>query len=149
MLNVKEYVRQSARFSQSEKNEIYRSLSEQNMGRLAKLIMILITWSIVAFFVESALIGGGVVFSIIKGIDWRYFLPEVIFLVINFIAKAYFIRWYMKDAISFPHLLYAAVPTIGPGILLGIVVKNNSLLMKALRGYIRYRKNSFFQTFKK
>jgi len=149
MLSVREYVRGATNFSEDEKQEIYNDLEQNDIGRLAKLIMILMTWSIAAFFIESALIGGGVVFSIIKGIDWRYFLPELVFVAGNFVAKIYFIKWYMKDTMSWSHVLYGAVPTIGPGILLGIVVKSNSLLMKALRGYMSYRKNSFFERFKK
>ena len=149
MVKVKEYVQKATNFSEDEKQQIYNDLEQNDIGRLAKLIMILMSWSIVAFFVESALIGGGVVFSIIKGIDWRYFLPELVFVAGNFIAKIYFIKWYMKDTLSFTSILYASVPTIGPGILLGIVVKNNSLLMKVLRGYMNYRKKSFFERLKK
>lgn len=149
MLSVREYVDQNKHFSDDEKQQIYENLEKNNIGKLTKLIMILTTWSVIAFFIESTLIGGGVVFSIIKGIDWKYFLPEIIFLLGNFITKGFFIHWYMKDKISLANLLYAAVPTIGPGILLGIVIKNNSLLMKALRRYINYRKNSLFNIFKK
>lgn len=149
MLSVKEFIHQSKDFTNEEKKEINDNLSEQDLGKLATVIMILISWSIIAFFIESMLIGGGVVFSIIKGINWEYFIPEFIFVLSNFIAKIYFIRWYMKDNISLSNTLYASIPTIGPGILLGIVVKNNPLFIKALRNYIRYRKQSFFKIFKK
>ena len=81
MYRLRQYIEYSSNFSQEEKQKMYEELGHHRIGKLVGLIIILTTWSIIAFFIESTLIGGGLVFSIIKGIDWRYFIPEIIIFI--------------------------------------------------------------------
>src|SRR5690606_4916491 len=83
-------------FIQEEKDYILKSLDDETTQRRFKVSLLLFSWTIVSFFIESFLIGGGFILSLIHGIDWRYFLPELSFIFLNFFAKFFYIRWYMN-----------------------------------------------------
>lgn len=149
MKRVSDYIQQHPNFTEQQKQELHTNLSHSKYAKLAGLLGILVSWSIAAFFIESVLIGGGIIFTIIKGLEWRYFLPEIVFVGANFFSKLYFIRWYMKKEISLRHAIYGAIPTIGPGVLFVAILNDNRLLLKAFSGYMRYRKNIIFKSLRK
>lgn len=146
--NFQVFLVHSQDFSKSEKETLMMSIHDNILGRRLRLALLLFAWTFVSLFIESFLIGGGVVFSVVEGINWYYFLPEMSFVLLNFFAKFFYIRWYMKKEISFSHSMYASLPAIGPVIIFGILIRDNLLLARAFRLYIKERRKRFF-SFKK
>lgn len=140
----KSFVLHQSFFNKEEQESIIESLENENIQRRLKLVMILFSWALVSLWIESFLVGGGFLFSLLHGIDWRYFLPEAFFLVLNFFVKFFYIRWYMNEEISLQHTLYASLPGVGAIIIFGILIRDNLLLMKAFRSYIRHLRKKYF-----
>ena len=145
--NFIHFIENESSFNHDERNHILHNLEDKHNRRMINLILILSSWSIISFFIESALIGGGLVFSIIHGIDWVYFVPEILFVLCNIIAKIIFVQRYLHDEVPFSYVLYASIPTVGPLVILGILIKDNVLLLKALREYMKYRRHELFSHF--
>lgn len=132
------YVNQETYFNEDQKYNILESFQDERNKKIFRLSLILLIWSILGAFVDIALVGGGIVATAMKGIDWRYFLPEVIYFIVNFIAKVWFVRWYMNKDISSKHAFYCGIPYAGSALILAFLLKDNPLFLKSLRRYLIY-----------
>ena len=140
-LHFNTFILTESDFSDGDQETILTDIKNPKNRKTLNLSLILIVWNIGGFFIESALIGGGILFLILKGINWLYFLPEFIFIIVNFSVKVIFTSRYLKDYICLRHTIYACIPSAGPLILLGILLHSNTLLIKAFRKYLMYRKD--------
>ena len=143
-INFRKFITQSD-FTKNEQKQILRSIQDPRNAKILKLTIILFSWNTCNFFIESVLLGGGFIFSSIEGFDIVYFLPEIIFVVLNFFAKIFFIQFFMKGYAHIYQTIIASIPSAGPFIIMGKLLYTNRLLMKGVRKYINYKRKRFIQ----
>ncbi|MDD3694285.1 MAG: hypothetical protein PHC89_02745 [Candidatus Pacebacteria bacterium] len=148
MYNFREFIDHDKKIPKEEKENIHLILEEKENIKIMSLILILLVWSALSAVVESLLIGGGFISSLVHGsLSLRFFIPEFIFVALNFITKLFFIPRFMKGNIAPRYILYGAIPSVGPLILANIFVWKYKFFFSSLKKYARYRRRSFFRNF--
>ena len=71
--NFIHFIENESSFNHDERNHILHNLEDKHNRRMINLILILSSWSIISFFIESGLIGGGLV---TEGIARIYEIPQ-------------------------------------------------------------------------
>ena len=138
------FVKSDNFFSNEEKKRILEFFEKTHNRRIFQLSILLFLWSMIAVGIDSVLIGGGVILSVIEGVFVVNFLPALVFLVVNFCLKVCFVVWYMYKDIPRVYALCSGIPYLGSAFLLGFLLHKNPLFLKALRNFLKYfRKKSF------
>jgi len=142
--SFRKFIDQDQHFTEEQQHNILKSFEDERSRRVFRLSIILLLWSAIGVFIDSTLIGGGVIFSVMKGINWHFFIPAFSFFVVNFTSKILFVRWYMKGNIKQTQCVYCAIPYAGSALILGFLLARDPLFLEGLRHYLKYlRKQSF------
>lgn len=142
--SFQKFIDQDEHFTEEQQSHILNSFEHEKSRRIFRLSIILLIWSVTSIFVDSTLIGGGVIFSVMKGINWHFFIPALSFFLINYIVKVTFIRWYMKGGIKKTHSAYCGIPYAGSALIIAFLLKEDTLFLEGLRHYLSYlRKRGF------
>ncbi len=139
--SFRRFIDHDTHFSESEQQAILNSFENPHNQRVFQLALILFFWAIIGISIDATLVGGGVVLSFIKGLDVIHFLPSIIFLLVNVLAKVVFVMWYTRSNMSHTRAFFCAVPYIGPLALLGFLSKDDPLFLRGVKHYIGYLKS--------
>jgi len=143
--SFRKFIENKDTFSQIKKEEILTLFESTYHKKIFKLSIILLIWSIIAVSIDSALISGGLIMSVMHGVRFIHFLPEILFFVGNFFAKVWFIYWYVDGDIRHDHALYCGIPYIGSALILGFLLKQEPLFLEALKRYSMYLRQQGYQ----
>ena len=134
------FISHDQHFSPAEQTHILKSFQDPMNQRVVKLSLILAVWSIIGAFIDSALIGGGIVVSAMMGPSLMYFIPELTFFTLNMVAKVFFVRWYLARSLSFGRLVLSGVPYLGSILVIGFLTKDDPVFFRGLRHFLRYQR---------
>ena len=134
------FIAHDEHFTEAEQAHILDSFREARNQRLVRLSLILALWSVIAAFVDSILIGGGVIASVMMGLNLMYFIPEITFFVVNFAVKVFFVRWYLARSLSFGRLTLSGIPYLGSILVIGFLTKDDPIFFKGVKHFLRYQR---------
>ncbi len=136
--SFKMFINQDEHFTKGEQDHILSSFVHKKNYQVFYLSIFLLMWSIIGAIIESVLLGGATIVSIINSPNISYFIPAILFLIFNIIAKVLFALLYVRRYITTLQALSSGVPYIGAALVLGFLLKNNKLFLKGLLHYIKY-----------
>ncbi|MFT6361215.1 MAG: hypothetical protein ACJAV6_000159 [Candidatus Paceibacteria bacterium] len=143
--SFRKFVDLDEHFTEAEQEKILHSFEDSRNQKIFRLSIILLVWSTLGIFADSTLIGGGVLASIFMGVKFKFFIPTILFSIINFFAKYFFVQHYMQKNISKNHASYCGIPYAGSAILLGSLLKDDPLFLEGLKHYLKYLRKRGFQ----
>jgi len=143
--SFKKFIDQDEHFTEIQQDQILESFKNKRNRNIFRLSIILLIWSIFGITIDSFIIGGSLIATIIEGLSWRYVLPTVIFSLVNFTIKAIFVRLYFKNEIPFKHIALAGIPYIGSATLIAHLVRQDKLYGTGLQHYLKYKRKKSFK----
>lgn len=147
--SFQKFIDQDDHFTESQQEEILVSFKNKRNKKIFRLSIILLIWSIIGISIDSFIIGGSLISAIMKGLSWIYILPTVIFSIVNFIFKAIFVRWYLKNEIPWSQILLAGIPYAGSAAIIAYLVREDPLYGAGLQHYLGYLRKRGVCKFKK
>lgn len=142
--SFRKFIDQDEHFTEDQQDQILESFKNERNKNIFRLSIILLVWSSIGISIDSLIIGGSIIGVIMKGLSWKYLLPTIIFSVVNFIIKAIFVKWYLKNEIPFKQICLAGIPYAGSASIIAYLVREDPLYGAGLQHYMRYlRKRGF------
>jgi uncharacterized membrane protein (DUF485 family) len=138
--SFKKFIDQDEHFTEQEQDKILESFKNKKNRKIFRLSIILLIWSFFGITIDSFLIGGGILGTILKGLSLKYVWPTIIFSITNFIIKTTFVRFYMKKEIPLKQIALAGIPYVGSGTLIRYLINNDVLYSQGIQHYLRYLK---------
>lgn len=139
------YIEVESDFSSTEKDSIISSIDSVYNRKVLGLVLMLITWNIIALIIEWTILGGSILAALAHGMHWKFILPEIGFLLGNFSIKSFWVKSYMKKDLTWGDTFLSAIPSVGPFIILAKLIKDNPLVMKAVKSYAGYKKKKILK----
>lgn len=136
--SFKKFIDQDEHFTEAEQQQILTSFENKYNRNIFRLSIILLIWSIFGITIDSFIIGGSLIATIMQGLSWKYLWPTVIFSIVNFIIKSLFVRWYFNNEIPLKEIALAGIPYLGSATLIAYLVKNDTLYGAGLQHYLKY-----------
>jgi len=143
--SFQKFIDQDDHFTEDEQQNILNSFESKRNQKIFRLSIYLLIWSTIGLAIDSTFIGGGVIASIFMGVNIIYFLPTILFSVGNFIAKFFFVRWYMRGDISTKQAVYSGIPYAGSAFILGFLLNDEPLFLRGLKHYLTYMNRRGFR----
>ncbi len=137
--SFEEFLQNQQDLSHEQKQEMREFFGKPIVRETVLISLSLILWSIVYSFIDIALLGSGLVHSLVGGFQILHYLPWFLMTMSNFAVKSLLFSWFTKEGTytKTQHLL-AAVPTIGVFLFLGDVFRTHPLFYKTLRAYLKH-----------
>lgn len=136
--SFRKFIDHDEHFSEEEQQKILTSFEDKRYQKIFRLSIYLLIWSIIGLAIDSTFIGGGVIASIMMGAHITFFLPTIIFSVVNFIIKFSYVRWYTQGDLTMKQAAYAGIPYFGSAAVLGFLLYDDPLFLKGLKHYLSY-----------
>ena len=138
--SFQKFIDQDEHFTESQQDQILESFKNERNKNIFRLSIILLIWSFFGITIDSFIIGGSAIAVIMQGLSWRYLLPTIIFSITNYIIKAIFVKWYLRNEIPFKQICLAGVPYAGSASIIAYLVRSDPLFGAGIQHYLRYLK---------
>ncbi|BDD03261.1 hypothetical protein [Aureibacter tunicatorum] len=135
------FVVNSDNFESHEKDYLRGKILDNQITGFLYVSSVLVGWSVVAAWLDSILIPGTVLYSLLEGkITWQIAAPAIIFLSVNISLKFFYIKYSLGNRISIPLAFISVLPYIGSVILIRDQLKGDMLLQKGVIHFLKDRK---------
>lgn len=140
------FVESNGAFSSDEINHLQDAILNKNLSRVLYVSTILVSWSLIAAWVDAVLFPLVIIYTIaLPGAKYYPLLFPVVFMIVNATFKFLFIRRKLGNSISFRDNLLAVFPYAGAAFLLKGWVVGDPLLRRASLLYLDHRKKMIKQ----
>jgi hypothetical protein len=114
---------------------------QQHIKKTIRASLVLIIWSFINSFVDATMIGWSFVEVAMKGFSILHFVPWLLMVSFNMVAKYFFLGW-VDTGNNFSHKqkVLATIPSVGVFLFLASVLAQEKLFLKVTRQYLRYVK---------
>lgn len=144
-----QYIQKTNTFNAKEKEHILELFEDNYVQFVFHLGFILLIWTFAVSVIEPLLFGSGAITAVASGgLELRYFLPAIIFILVNITARFFFIHRYLKPRGTARYAILGAVPYAGVTILLGVLLKQEPIFIRAMQGYAKYSLKHVWQYIK-
>ncbi len=140
MISFKEYIVES--YQESEVAEILTIHASEQNRELLELSRNLLIWSFVGFVIDVALLSSAAILTLKLGFGLVTIGPTFIFLVINLVAKYFYVRWFTNNRLGSWLTIKAILPYIGSVLIVAFLANSNPLYVSAFKGYLKEFKES-------
>ena len=140
MISFQEYIIEN--YQESDVAEILDTHSSAQNRELLELSRNLLIWSFVGFAIDIIIIGSAGFLTLINGLGLVTIGPSVIFLIVNLIAKYYYVSTFTSKKISSWLTIKAILPYLGSVLIIAYLAKSNPLYASAFKGYLKEFKKS-------
>lgn len=123
--------------------EYVKNLFQHNhIKKTLKVSLIILVWSILNSFFDVTLIGWGFVQSAVTSPSILHFVPWFLMVAATFSAKYFFVsKMDVECYFATKQKVLAALPSIGVLFFLSSVLAKEKLMLRTMRGYLRYVRN--------
>lgn len=137
--NFQEFLDTQQQLSPQEKQEMMDFFKQPIVRETILVSISLLLWSIVYSVVDIALLGSGLVYTLVDGFSILKYLPWILMTLSNFVAKAILFKWLTKENTYTKKQHYlSAVPSIGVFLFLADVFKTHPMFYKILKAYLKH-----------
>jgi hypothetical protein len=137
--SFQEFLETQPGLSQEQKHEMIEFFKEPIVRETVVVSLSLVLWSILYSFIDLALLGSGVVYTLVDGFSLLKYLPWILMTLSNFLVKSILFAWFTHEGTYTKKQHYlAAVPSIGVFLFLADVFKENPLFYTTLKSYLKY-----------
>ena len=123
------------------KDETYviNLFDQKHIRKTVRATLVLLIWAFVNSFIDTTFVGMILVETAITGWSIFHFLPWVLFIIVNMVAKYFFMGWLdSRKIFTNTQKFLAALPSLGAFLFLSSVLKKEKLFFKVIRKYFRY-----------
>lgn len=136
----------------SQKSKKILDYHKGKIKRVFSLFINLFIWSFFGITIDTLLVGTAATATYLEGIGLVTWLPTVTFLVVNFIIKGFYVRWYMRNYnVSFVFIVKSVLPYLGGAWILRHSYRKNKLYKNAVYDYkvlLKQKYSLFFKIIK-
>jgi hypothetical protein len=137
--DFKHFIRYHAELSFEDQEYVLNLFSQPHIKKTVRVGIILVIWTIIYSSVDGILLGIAIVQSTVSSFSLLQYVPWILFSILNFIVKSFFLNWYdSKKTFTRKQKLLGAIPSVGVIFFLGAVLKEEKLFRSSVRSYLRY-----------
>lgn len=133
------FIRFHADLDEKEQEYVLELFSHPHIKKTVRIGIILVIWTFIYSFVDGVLLGAAIVQSTISSFSLFQYLPWVLFTIMNFIVKSFFLDWYdSKKTFTRRQKILGAIPSVGVIFFLASVLKEEKIFLSSVKAYLTY-----------
>ena len=133
------YIEFHTELEESQHVYVKNLFKQKHIKNTIKASLVLLIWSFINSFVDATMISWALVEVAMKGFSIFHFVPWLLMVAVNMIAKYSFLNW-LDDSRAFSQKqkVLATIPSLGVFLFLASVLSKEKLFLKVTRKYLRY-----------